>query len=164
MRKFDDYSSPPEKKDYPPTIHEFRNTDGVIYEYADEICNWIIDYGRQGFFIEGFAGKYNISQDSMTDWLNAPKEEFIEFKAAVKLCMSAAIHYWQEELMNAINNDNYDRVGIIKSVLSDLMRITPKSLRELQFANLEPAAAPDNSEKKKDDHLSFMAAMSGTKE
>lgn len=133
---YEEMTIEPPPPEIPKCEHVFRNLDKVITEYSPEIDEWVINHGRFGYYIEGFCGEYNVSVDEMMKWLSSPVGEYEEFKTAVKISISASLAYWNQELMHAIKERDFQVINIIKSILADIMRSTPKELRNMQFNNL----------------------------
>lgn len=126
------------KKPPIPCEHKFEHGKKFLSEYNADYCDLIIEHGKKGLYVEGFCGKYNISVDAMMEWLSATSHEYDDFKVSFKISISAALHYWNEELIHALSNMETcgEKVSHIKSILSDIMKYTPKSLRDMQFNNL----------------------------
>lgn len=128
---------------------KFHNSKIIITEYTSDLCEKIIEHGRQGHFIETFSGAYNVCSDKMGDWINKKDDNrYDEFRSAVKISQSATLHYWNCELINAVKNykDLGSLIPSLRGILSDIMKTTPKGLRDLQFDNL---IAPDTPEERK---------------
>ena len=66
-----------------------------------------------------------------------------DFHSAVKISISACIHYWDKRLMDEINSENWDAVPVIKSILNGLMRTTPDQLTKDLYNNLHSDTAQD---------------------
>ena len=130
------------KPEHDKCIHEFDEQQDIIRDYSPQLCTKVIAHGRSGLFIEGFAGKYNVCMDTMCKWLSNVKE-YPEFNSAVKISISACIHYWNEELNHAITSSDWQSVTPIKGILSEIMKSTPKQLREGLFNNLINKSAED---------------------
>jgi len=145
MSKYDNYDDRDERDALPQCEHVFNNQDKVITEYSEEICDWLIDYGRHGYHIRGFCGKYNICVNAMGRWLSAEDGKYEEFKSAVTISVSAATHYWNEELIHALKNMNTcgESLPLIRGILSDIMKYTPKNLQDMSFNNLKVKTAEE---------------------
>jgi hypothetical protein len=144
--EYDDYSNPVLVEEVRnPCEHVFVKDLGVIRGYSSDLCNKVIEHGRNGLFIEGFSGRYNVCMDEICRWLSEP-EGYREFCSAVKISVSACIHYWNEELTYAIGNGDWSAVTAIRGMLSEIMRSTPKALRENLFNNLNVKDAEEIAE------------------
>jgi hypothetical protein len=140
---YDDYSKPALVEEIrEPCQHYFSTHKEIIREYSTDLCTKVIEHGRNGLFIEGFSGRYNVCMDEICKWLSNP-DEYSDFCSAVKISVSAAIHYWNEELNHAINNTDWQAVTAIRGMLSEIMRSTPKALRENLFNQLSSNSAED---------------------
>ena len=136
-------------------VHSFKKLDDIKRDYHPIFCQYVIEHGRGGLLIEGFSGKYNICMDMICKWLSSPTE-YADFNSAVKISISASIHYWNEELQHSISNGNWEGVRAIKAILADIMRSTPRQLREGLFNNLVVQNADDIAKQKEiesDDYL-----------
>jgi hypothetical protein len=125
---------------------QFAQSLKIERDYDDSLCEKVIEHGRQGYFFESFSGRYNICQEALISWLNDKENpNFEDFRSAVKISMSACLHYWNCKLNCAL--DNFNNLGgsvpVLKSMISDIMKGMPKGLRAFQFENLE---APDTPE------------------
>lgn len=141
--------------------HNFIDTTTIIREYTNELCDKVIEYGREGKLIEGFAGKYNICMDAMCEWISKEKE-YPDFNSAVKIAVSACVHYWMEELQYAIQKRDWNAVAVIRSILDGLTKSIPKELREGLFTNLKMETAEDRSSQAEDEkQRKLMEAMNG---
>lgn len=162
------YDVKPEPKLLEPPAkcnHVFENEDKIIKEYSPEICEWVIEHGKNGYYIEAFSGKYNVAVDSMTEWLSTPKGEYEDFKSAFKISISAALYYWNQELIHALDHMDTcaDKIPHIRSILADIMKSTPKALREMQFNNLRPKTAQEiEAEKENEKQKEFLDSVQGT--
>lgn len=162
--KYDNYAIT--KPTVIPCNHEFVKYEGIIREYSPELCELIINHGRQGKFIEGFFGKYNICTDEFCKWLSnkEDKPEYRDFQSAVKISISASIHYWNEVFNFAIDNfiEYAQIIPVIRNILSDIMKSTPKELRENLYDNLQRETADEKSKKvEMKEELDFFAAIKG---
>jgi hypothetical protein len=152
----------------PPPVkceHIFENEANIIKDYDPEICNWVIEHGKQGYYIEAFQGKYNVSVDAMMDWLSSPKGQFEDFKNAFKISISASLYYWNQELIHALDNMDTcaDKIPHIRSILADIMKSTPKALREMQFNNLRPKTAQEIADEQESlKQKEFIESIQGT--
>lgn len=141
--KYDDYSKPVLVEELREACqHYFSDDKEVIREYSADLCVKVIEHGRSGLFIEGFSGRYNVCMDEICRWLSNP-DEYGNFCSAVKVSVSASIHYWNEELNHAISNADWQAVTAIRGMLSEIMRSTPKALRENLFNHLSSDSAED---------------------
>lgn len=145
-----------DKYDLPPRLKmqssnkndEFEHIE-IIIDYTDELCSKVINHGKDGYLIDGFAGRYNICVDKMCNWISKTAVNINEgiyqpdFHSAVKISISACIHYWDKRLMDEINSENWDAVPVIKSILNGLMRTTPDQLTKDLYNNLHSDTAQD---------------------
>lgn len=118
-------------------IHTYkRESSEVITEYSEDLCELIIEYGRQGKSIEGFCGAYNISIDSMTKWIDTddPLSQ-PDFKEALKIAISACIDYWDGQLIHELQQDVLDapRISLLRIMKQDSTKYMPNSLRNILF-------------------------------
>ena len=133
MSKYDDYDEAVEFT--PSCTHSFIEGTEICREYTADLCDKIIEHGRAGLYLHGFAGKYNISVIDMCNWLSKPKD-YPDFATAIRISHSACIHYYNEELLHYIGKQNWDAVSSVKSTLAELMKVTPKELTEGLYSNL----------------------------
>jgi hypothetical protein len=138
--KYDNVKIPKNDNDETPKCkHEF--TEGnLITEYSDNLCIKLIQFGREGNFIQGFPGKYNICSKTFNSvWLDRENTKYEKFRSAAKTAMSACFHFYNSELLHAIAN--YETLGpsipILRSILMDLIKMTPKSILDLQFEDID---------------------------
>ena len=158
MSKYDLPEAPVARE---PCTHTFANVKKVRTEYGDDLCEKVINYGREGKRIEAFAGKFNVCVNKMCEWLSNP-QKYPEFDSAIKVSQSACIHYWLEELQHAISACDWQAVAQIRSILSDLNKYIPKELSEGLFNNLKQQSAEDRVEEARQDKLrAFMGASTG---
>lgn len=149
------------KEEKQKCVHTFVDGNTIQTEYTPDLCDKVMEYGKQGFLIEGFSGRYNVCTDAMCKWLSKP-DEYPEFNSAVKISISACIHYWQHELQFALEQGDYQAVQVIRSIISDMMKSTPKQLRENLFDTLHRKTAEELAEENDDNRLkSFMGAVTG---
>ncbi len=148
MGKFDQYKV--DKKEEtpppPPCDHKFKEDLELITEYDESFCELVIEFAREGNFIEGFCGQYNICSHTMNKiWLNREDPKYERFRSAIKTAQSVLFSFYNKELVHALKH--YDtlgtKVGVLRSLLSDLMKYTPKAIRELQFEDIEPNEDPE---------------------
>ena len=131
----------------------------IIVDYTEELCSKVINYGKDGYLIDGFAGKYNICVDSMCNWISKTASNINQgmykpdFHSAVKISISACIHYWNNRLMDEISAENWDAVAVIKSILNGLMRTTPDQLTKGLYNNLHSDTAQDIYDQKENKTL-----------
>ena len=161
LMKFDDYSKYEEKKPSPSCSHVFEKSTDIIWEYSPDLCDKVIEYGRQGKLIEGFAGRYNVSVNAMCEWLSKVGE-YPEFDDAIKISVSACVHYWTEELQHNMDLQEWTAVSHIRSILADLNKSMPKALRENLYNNLTQQSAEDKAQKQETDNLkAFINSATG---
>ncbi len=139
----------PVKPEIPKCEHVFNDNLELITEYTDGLCEKVIRHGQEGYIIESFCGRFGIcSKTFNTVWLDRERPEYAKFRSAVKTSMSAVIYYFNAELIHAIKN--YDTLGssinVLKGIISDFMKSTPKALRDLQF---EDVNAQETEEERK---------------
>lgn len=133
----------------PKCEHVFEHDSDIITEYSTELCEKVIEYGRGGMLIEGFSGKFKVCTNAICRWLSLPKE-YPEWDSAVKISVSACVHYWQEELHHAMDQTDWTAVQNIRMILADINKSMPKQLREGLFDNLQkPDPAIEANEKDK---------------
>lgn len=162
-KKYD--NTEPDMPDSPPKReqchHEFIQDYAIIDVYSDDLCEKVIEYGRQGLFIDGFAGRYNVSIVAMCNWLSKP-DEYPKFNAAIKISHSACIHYYNQELLHSIQCGDWQAVANIKSILAEIMKTTPKELRENLYNNLRVKTPEElEAEQKAQSHTILLGAMTG---
>lgn len=116
--------------EYPPCVPEFVGGYNIVNEYQEWMCKALINYGREGLFIEGFAGKHNINQMKFNQWITAPDGEYEALKAARNICFSASIHVWCSRLNHAVRNADWQAVEKLKAIIADIMKSVPKHFRE----------------------------------
>ena len=73
----------------------------------------------------------------MVEWIESPDELYKNFKSAVNISISASLHYWNHELTHAIEHRDTDMIATLRGIVSDIMKSTPKILRNKQFEGLE---------------------------
>lgn len=145
----------PEKIIYPPCEPVFADGHDIVNEYDDWICEELINYGREGLFIEGFVGKYNINQVNFNKWITAPDGEYEELKAARNVCFSACIHVWCSRLNHAVENSDWQAVGALKAIINDMMKSVPKHFRDGMSDGYNPE---DPEEKQRQEKLQTQKA------
>jgi len=130
MSKYDLPPEDEEKPVKPECVHYFNKSTIIQTKYTNDLCMRVIEHGQSGLFIEGFAGREQVCMDAMCQWLSNPKE-YPDFNSAVKVSISASIHYWNELLLHALNHFDLfgSSVPVIRQILSDIMKSTPKELR-----------------------------------
>jgi len=161
MSKYDLPEAPVARE---PCAHTFANVKKVRTEYGDDLCEKVINYGREGKRIEAFAGKFNVCVNKMCEWLSNP-QKYSAFDSAVKVSQSACIHYWLEELQHAISACDWQAVAQIRSILSDLNKYIPKELSEGLFNNLKQRTADDLArENELKTEEGFFSALGGKSE
>ena len=147
---------PPEK-----CSHTFAPIKDIQKDYTDDLCEKVIKYGREGKLIEGFAGRFNVCPNSMCKWLSEP-DKYPDFDSAVKISVSACIHYWLEELQHAIESGDWQYVGLVRNILSDIMKSMPKELREGLFDRLDRESAEDKSKRERNESMgAFVSSVTG---
>lgn len=161
--KNDKYDLPEEKPEFPECQHDFNKSTIIQTEYTDDLCVRVVEHGRNGLFIEGFAGKENVCMDSICQWLSNP-EKYPEFNSAVKVSISASIHFWNELLLHSLKHFHLcgSAVPVIRQILADIMKSTPKELREGLFNNLHQKTAEEiEREKSLSLEAGFLDAVTG---
>jgi hypothetical protein len=144
-----------------PCEHTFTTGKNIRREYSPDLCDNIIDHGRSGLYLHGFAGKYNISVIDMCDWLSKPKE-YPDFVTAVRISHSACIHYYNEELLHFMTLQDWAAVAQVKATLAELMKVTPKELTEGLYSNLSvQTAASIQEEEQRDKDAEFQQNIMG---
>lgn len=141
------YDLPEEKEQPPECPHNFNKSTIIQTEYTDDLCDMIIEYGRQGYNIDGFAGRYNICVNSLCEWLSQP-EKYPQFDSAVKIAQSAVIHYLNEELQHNIKLGDWQAVANIKAIINECMKAMPKRLTDNMYNNLK-LKTPEQLEEEK---------------
>ena len=129
----------------------FNKETELVTEYTPDLCAKVIDFCRQGYFVEGFAGKFNICSKTLHSvWLDRQNAEYEEFRSAVKTAKSALIYYYNSKLKDYIDDEeSTNKIGIIRSILSDLMRTVPVALTQLQFEDVDLNETAENRAKRK---------------
>jgi hypothetical protein len=122
----------------------------VIYDYDQRLCDLVIQYGREGNKIEGFAGKYNINPDAMSSWLSdAGGKTEPEFTIACKISVCACYHYWNGLYTHTLKQcmaekDGFEALPHIYNVVKEIEKSMPNTINP--FTNLVSLSA---EEKKK---------------
>ena len=118
----------------------------LITKYDDSYCEKVIDFARDGFFLEGFAGKFNISSEVLFgEWLNKDKEEYRKFQSCYKTAQSCLINYYNNLFISAIQSGNYEILNTVKAILVELMKSVPKEFKSFLYGDL---VIEDESERK----------------
>lgn len=147
--KYDDeLDREPIEEQIDPCVHKFVKSTEIVREYNPDLCNQLIEYGREGLlFIDGFAGKYNVCVDKIWEWINSTEEEYEDFRSAYKICVTACIHYWNEELVYAVNNRDWQAVTAIRNILSEVVKTVSKGVKEGVLAGNVPEDADEKAKK-----------------
>lgn len=157
--KFDD-DKPPQK----PREAKFSDSLDIITDYDDSFCELVIKHGRQGLFIEQFSGKHNICFKMINSWLS-DTDTYSKFDSAVKISISACLHFWMTRLMDAINNGDWDAVPVLSQIVNNLTKSIPKELRSNLLNDLTPETSEQKALKARlQSHAQFSADIGGVKE
>ena len=132
MNEYDLDYTPPEE--FRPEKLRYKN---IITQYNPIYCNLIIEHAQNGGSVESFPGKESIDPDAITDWC----DEYPEFKAAVKIAMSAECYFYEQYIRFACN-----RLNTYKDILPTLNRkmamiestLSKNGLRKSVFNYEEP--------------------------
>jgi hypothetical protein len=65
--------------------------------YDPKYCEQIVECLSRGHSIEGFAGEIGKARSTVFDWLN----KHPEFKEAAEIATSAAVFFWEKQLILA---------------------------------------------------------------
>lgn len=157
------FDLPEDKPEIPVCEHKFNKATEIQTEYSDDLCERVVEHGQHGLFIEGFAGKEKVCMDSICKWLSNPID-YPEFNSAVKVSISASIHFWNELLLHSLNHFDLcgSAVPVIRQILADIMKSTPKELRDGLFNNLHQKSAEElEAEEKGKQQVKLVDAMTG---
>ena len=67
-------------------------TAGRPTKYKEEYCNEVIEYMKQGFSKEAFAGHIGVSKQQIYRW----KKKHKEFRTSLKKAETACQAFWEE--------------------------------------------------------------------
>jgi len=81
-------------------IPETLDYEKIITQYDPIYCNKIIEHAQAGNSVESFPGKECIDPDAITQWC----DEHTEFKAAVKIAVSAECFYYEQYIKFVCRN------------------------------------------------------------
>lgn len=106
----------------------------IIKEYDPRFINEIINHCTYGGSVESFSGEKGIDPDALTRWT----EDYEDFKAAVKVAISAEYRYWEKELHFALTSkDNDFRLASINRKLGEIGKLLlANGLRSSLYKNL----------------------------
>ena len=132
MQEYDIDYTPPEE--FRPAKLKYAN---IITQYTPKYCDLIIEHAQAGGSVESFPGKECIDPDAITSWC----DEYPEFKAAVKIAMSAECYYYEQYIKFACS-----RLNVYKDILPTLNRkmamiestLSKNGLRKSVFNYEEP--------------------------
>lgn len=170
MSKYDEYRIPKDEKkpELPEYKASYHSKKGIISDYSEELCEWVIEHGQAGFLIEGWCGKYSVCVDSMNKWLSEKDAKgnytYPEFRSAVKISQSACLHYWCGLLNHSIQNFMVagSMIPIIRNIISDIIKTTPTPLRDMQFDNLHTETQEQiDRRNKSQNQAGFVDALTG---
>ena len=147
---------------------EFPKFQKLITKYNDSYCGKVIAFAKKGFFLEGFAGFYNLSTKVLySEWLDINKKEYSKFQDAFKTAQSLLIFYYNNKLLNMINSGDNDTVGVIKSILAELLKSIPDEFKRFSYADWNPETDVDRAKRvridKKGVEYNAFAVNSGAK-
>lgn len=145
MAKYDD--DIPRRKSNNITV----KSQDIINEYSDELCDMVINYGKQGGFIEAFAGRFNIDIDEMLKWVSSPDGEYMKFKASVKISISSALDYWYTRLVTAIDNpeENAQSIPHIRAMIGECLKRASSELSKFCYGGFRTKTAEEIEAEKK---------------
>lgn len=69
---------------------------GAPTKYDPKFCQQIIEHGRQGGSVEAFAGKIEVSKQTIYNWCNSEHESFHPEFLDAKEVSEALAHLWWE--------------------------------------------------------------------
>lgn len=83
-------------------------------KYSEELCEKVIELGRQGYSLAAMAGKLEVSRNTLYSWADLHDT----FKDALARAKALEQLWWEEEGRRALTADKYQQQIWIKSVQS----------------------------------------------
>ena len=147
---------------------KFPELDKMVTQYDDSYCGKIIAFARKGYFLEGFGGHFNISTKVLySEWLNINNKQYENFQDAFKTSQSLLIFYYNNKLLNMINTGDTEMVGVIRSILTELLKSIPDEFKKFSYSDWNPETDVDRAKRvrinKKGVEYNAFAVNSGAK-